>query len=232
MTTSPGGSLDWEEKEMQNRFEKEIDAVLSEIEQMYAAVIENYEKASTYYLKATKPDLELIIDDDKINAYERAIESLCMQILLKETVYSQDFRKVSGSLKLVDCLERIGDEAYDIKWMGDDIKATPYPLPLEGMEKMITAVNQMLRDGLKAYMTRDEALCADLIERDDIIDKAYWDGELALAKAGDEKKVNATKVMLESQVLKFYERVADQVTNVAEWTVYIKTGYHKDRVII
>lgn len=214
------------------QFMKEIDAVISEIHQMYNSVIENLKTAINYYENDEKKNNDLVIDDDKINAYERAIESLCMQILLKETVYSKDFRKVSGALELIDCLERIGDNAYDIKWMADDIKDTNYPLPIEGSAALISSVFKMVEDGLVALVKEDIQLASDIIKRDDIVDKLYWDLVLKLAKLNDNGKIDGKATVLTSHILKYLERIADQATNIAEWTVYIKTGYHKDKVII
>ncbi|MCI1734679.1 MAG: hypothetical protein LKM30_02980 [Bacilli bacterium] len=213
-------------------YEKELDAIHTEISQMYAAVIDNMEKAFHYYLSTDPVDKKLIIDDDKINAYERAIESLCMQILLKETVYSQDFREVIAALKMVECLERIGDNAYDIKWMADDIKEGNYPEAVVGTDKLVSIVEGMVKDSFTSLIKKDLALAQDVIDRDKEADSAYWGLVLAVAKLADEKKIDGQKTVFESHVDKFLERIGDQATNIAEWVIYIHSGYHKDRVII
>lgn len=214
------------------QFIKEIDAVTAEIHQMYSAVINNLEAAFNYYQAGDKDASDFVVDDDKVNAYERAIESLCMQILLKETVYSQDFRKVMGALELIDCLERIGDNAYDIKHMTDDLKKTNYPYPLEGTDKLISLVLNMVKDGLITLVKGDTKLANDIIKRDDEVDKLYWSLVLKLAQLNDDKKIDGKATVFTAHVLKYLERIADQATNVAEWGIYIQSGYHKDRVII
>ncbi|MFA6829694.1 MAG: PhoU domain-containing protein [Bacilli bacterium] len=214
------------------QFLNEIDAISTEIKEMYSLVIQNAQTAFDYYLSDTPYNDKLIIDDDKINAYERAIESLCMQILLKETVYSTDFRKVMGALKMVECLERIGDNAFDVKWMADDIKKTKYPLPLKGMDELISVVLSMLKDSFTALIKMDTKLAMEIMERDDIADKLYWKMCSDLAKEVDEKKIDGKKTVLEAHVYKYVERIADQATNISEWVIYIKSGFHKDRVII
>lgn len=213
-------------------FEQELTAIQTEINQMFAAVVQNLGKAVDYYLNPDPKAEAPTIDDDRINAYERALESLCMQILLKETVYSNDFRRITASLKIIECLERVGDNAYDIAWMGKDIKALKDAAPLPGAEELFSRVEEMMNDAFKAYLSEDVKLSQEIMERDDEVDKLYWDMVVNLGKMANEGSISGTRAVYEAHVLKFFERVADQATNVAEWVVYQKTGYHKDRAII
>lgn len=213
--------------------QKEIEAVASLIEEMYNAVINNLKKSLDYYLDEKRPyDSSLVIDDDKINAYERAIESLCMQIFLKETVYSQDFRKVSGALEMVESLERVGDNAYDIKGMGDDLKQDRKGRIVDGTSELAELVMSMLKDGFTSYVKGDAALAEDVLKRDDEADSLYWKLCMKLATENDEGKNDGKSAVYQSHVLKYLERIGDQSTNIAEWVIFIKTGYHKDRYII
>ena len=214
------------------RFEREIEKLKTDTHEMYSTVINNLHIALDYYLYSKEEKKDLVIDDDKVNIAERNLESLCMQILLKETVYSTDFRIVSGILEMIDCLERIGDNAYDIKYMADDLKETKYPLPFEGVESLALLAEKMVQDGLVSVVKEDIELASSIIKRDDTVDELYWKSVLELAKLNDEGKIDGKATVFTSHILKYLERIADQATNIAEWVIYIKNGYHKDSVII
>lgn len=214
------------------RFEKEKEEIKTTFYKMFTKVIDNLEIAINYYLYQDRKDTRLIIDDDIINSYERKLESQCMQILLKESIYSIDFREISATLEMIDSLERIGDNSYDIKNMADDLKDTNYKIPSKEIESLSLLVLKMLKDSYLAYIKEDINLANEIIKKDDTIDKLYWEEVLHTASLNDERKIDGKATVFTSHILKYLERVADQATNIAEWIIYIKTGYHKDSIII
>ena len=52
--------------------------------------------------------------DSEIDKLEREIESLCLQLLLKQQPVASDLRDISAALKMISDMERIGDQASDI----------------------------------------------------------------------------------------------------------------------
>ena len=73
-------------------------------------VLENLKKALDYYFNQSVCE----VNDDEIDQFERKIESECVKILLHERPYARDLKEVTGILKLVEDIERIGDHAEDI----------------------------------------------------------------------------------------------------------------------
>jgi len=212
--------------------DEDIKEINNQVYQMFSAAISSCQIAFKYYCSNSGCDLKIKIDDDKINSYEREIESLCMQVLLKEKVYSSDLRKVSGALKMIQDIERIGDHAYDIKWMSDDIKLLNNINQIPGMEEMIQIVNSLALDSLQAFVKMDEDLALDIIRRDDVADKKYWDLIQYLAYLDQNQMISSKNSIYQAHIVKFLERIGDQATNIAEWVVYMINGYHKDKVII
>ncbi|MFA6587006.1 MAG: PhoU domain-containing protein [Bacilli bacterium] len=210
---------------------EELQAIDTVTDTMFDTVIQNMDAAFSYTLSSCKEDRTFAIDDDKVNEYERIVESLSLQLLLKETVYSQDFRRVSGILKLVESLERIGDNAYDIKGMADDLKRTNGKL-LPGSEELFALAESMVKDSYKAFLTMNLSLAKSVLDRDSQADKRYWSLEMDLAKALDGKKESGENGIYLAHIYKYGERIGDQATNIAEWVIYIASGIHKNREII
>ena len=74
------------------------------IEQTFVAFEDqNHEKAE-----------EIIKGDRTVNDMERAVESRCLSLILRQQPVACDLRQVSTALKVVTDLERIGDHASDI----------------------------------------------------------------------------------------------------------------------
>lgn len=214
--------------------DNEIQQIDTKVYRMLDSVINACKVAFNYYLDEKKPcDQTINIDDDKINLYEREVESLCMQILLKEKVYSGDLRQICGNFKLVEDVERIGDQAYDIKKTSDGLKNLDEDIKvIPGMEEIINIVMKMVEDSLYCCVKMDTELADDILKRDDIVDKKFWDIVDTIIKYDEKKIISPTNAVYQTMIVKYLERIADHATNIAEWLVYIISGYHKDQVII
>ncbi|MFA6861488.1 MAG: PhoU domain-containing protein [Bacilli bacterium] len=212
--------------------DEELRLVSNQVYEMFNDAMSSCRIAFKYYLDDQGYDKDLLINDDKVNEDERRIESLCMQMMLKEKIYASDLRKVTGLLKMIQDIERIGDHAYDIKWMSDDIKLLDDMNQIPGMEELITIVNSLMNDSLMALVKMDNELASDVIQRDNLADKKYWEIIQLLGNLNDQDKIGGKNTIYQAHVAKFLERIGDQATNIAEWVIYIINGYHKDRVII
>ena len=79
---------------------------------MADSVVKNLELAFDAYLNYS--DKEYPVNDDIVDNLERMIEGECMHLLLTERPFARDLRKISGILKLISDLERLGDHAEDV----------------------------------------------------------------------------------------------------------------------
>ena len=61
--------------------------------------------------------------EQQIDQQQRDIESLCMQLLLRQQPVARDLRAVSAALKMISDMERIGDQAADIAEIARDIES-------------------------------------------------------------------------------------------------------------
>lgn len=218
---------------MNTTLDNELQEIENLIYEMFNEVINSFNLAINYYLNYSKYEPEFEVDDDKINHYERAIESLCMQLLLREKVYSVDLRKVSGNLKLVEDIERIGDQNYDIIEISQRLKKlNKGNYLIKGVDKLISLVKSMLEETSTSLITSNTSLALKILENDDSIDKMYEDLLLEIIKEDKEKENHEEMSVYNTLIIKYFERIADQLTNIAEWVIFINNGYHKDEQII
>ncbi len=171
------------------------------------------------------------VNDDEIDAYHLKIESNALRILLKERVYSQDLRIVTGILKLVDDIERIGDHSEDLLWCTSKLTELEKHIKIDKLDILLNNVKDMTTLTLKAYLNEDILLAKELINSDDNIDKLYLDVLNQLEKIKEKDKMQ-NFIIYTTLIDKYLERVADHLVNINEWIIYIKNGEYKGKVII
>lgn len=206
---------------------EELEYLNQTLFKMSDVVVENISEALNYYLG--KVD-EASINDDLVDHYERLVEEICVTILLKERPYARDLKEVTGILKLVADIERIGDHAEDIYGFAKKLKNcqnTKNSL----VEELTLFVIKMLKDSVKAYIDKDMELANDVIKRDDYVDETYSKIIDDLASKKDCQNDYLPFAIYTTLVVKYLERIADHCVNVAEWVIYIANGFHKDKKI-
>lgn len=195
------------------------DQVLTNLDEAFDAYL-NYDPAKEYFE----------VNDELVNAQERAIEEECLNIMLRERPYAKDLRRVSGILKLVSDIERLGDHAKDVMHFALKLKNVERH-HIKEINQMVQNAMQMVRDSIKSFITSDLELAESVIKRDDLIDTEYDELIEKIIKLRDKDGVSNAFAIYTTLVVKYIERIADHATNVGEWVQYILSGYHKDRKI-
>lgn len=178
------------------------------------------------------------ISDDEIDPklsdkYEREVEEICLNIILRERPFANDLRLVTGYFKASEDLERLGDHAEDIEWCLKNINKYNDFLKNSTLKEMIEDTIKMYSDAIFSLVNEDAELAEKVIKYDDVIDNLYLKvlGELPTLKANN-KFLNDDFLIYYTLVAKYIERIADHSSNLAEWAIYIKTGFYKDMNII
>ena len=155
----------------------------------------------------------------KIDEEERTIETICMRLLLRQQPVAGDLRAVSAALK------RIGDQAEDIVEIIPCMIAHPheeYPKIREMAKETIA----MVTDSVDAYVKQDVYLAKAVQMHDDVVDNYFTRIKSGLidmiAKNPDEGEYALDLLM----IAKYFERIGDHATNIAEWVEFSVTGSH------
>lgn len=180
--------------------------------------------ASSYQalIKNDLNEIEQIHDyENKINHLERSIEAKCMQLLLLQAPVATDLRKVSSALKMITDMERIGDYAYDIgDILSKNHELLKYvdQLPYKDMVKQIIT---MVDDCITSFINNDKDLAYKVIKEDDAVDDYFNDIYKSLSQGMSKQDRSSLDLMM---IAKYYERIGDHATNIAEWVIYSITN--------
>jgi len=80
---------------------------------------------------------------------------------------------------------------------------------------------------IDAYVRQELKLANKVIEYDDVVDELFLRTRHKLVAAIDAKAGDAASLLDLFMIAKYYERIGDHATNIAEWVVFAGTGEHK-----
>lgn len=171
---------------------------------------------------------EVIKNDDLVDDLMKEIETKSIKLIAMQQPIATDLRFIFTCINIATDLERMADHSVDIAKIAKILKNESYIKELKDISKMGEIVISMIKDAIDAYVERDLDKVYEIAKRDDTIDEIYKRvfNELLVVMTKDSSKINQGAQFL--FVCKFLERVADHVTNICEWTIYIVTGEHID----
>lgn len=213
---------------MRNRFDLQLFELNKEIIEMGAMCEEAIAKA-TKALTTGNIELaeEIKTNGGFIDQMERDIESRCMKLLLHQQPVARDLRLISAALKMITDMERIGDQAEDLAEIVTVLKGRT----IEGIafiKEMAEETTKMVTESVDAFVKKDVALAEKVIKQDDIVDdyfsKVKRDIITLISENADDGEFALDLLMIS----KYFERIGDHATNIAEWVIYSVTGTHKE----
>ena len=216
---------------MKNRFDEQVELLNTQMIEMGALIETTIEGACDALQTADLPKARAIIEADSVvDRKEREIESLCLRMLLTRQPVAHDLRVVSSALKMITDMERIGDHAADISEIVTMMDYTAAMQP-EHFGAMSKAAIEMVHRAVDAYVHQDVALARDVIASDDIVDDLFTSvkRELIELLAADASRGSEALDLL--MIAKYFERIGDHATNIAEWVEYSVTALYKGEVL-
>lgn len=170
---------------------------------------------------------EAMESDEEIDAKEKTIENLCLRLLLQQQPVARDLRVISAALKMITDMERIGDHATDISELALVLSDLPHIEQLTHIERMAKETMVMLIQGLEAYVERNYDKAEEVIAHDDIIDNLFIQVKQELIDIIQKDSNCASQAADLLMVAKYFERIGDHATNIAEWAIFSITGKHE-----
>ena len=213
---------------MRNRFDEQLFELNREIIEMGAMC----EEAIASAVKAlTTGDMELAINVKKnssaIDQMERDIEGRCMKLLLHQQPVARDLRLISAALKMITDMERIGDQAEDIAEIVTFLNGRTIE-DVELIEEMARETIRMVTSSVDAFVKKDVVLAQKVIDQDDVVDDFFSRVKYGIITLIAENPADGEFALDLLMISKYFERIGDHATNIAEWVIYSVTGTHKE----
>ena len=213
---------------MRNRFDEQLYELNKKIIEMGAMCEDAISKAAT---SLSQGDVELaqnvIHDGGMVDQMEREIESRCMKLLLHQQPVARDLRMISAALKIITDMERIGDQAEDIAEIVVCLQGQTMDC-MQLVDEKAYETTKMVQKSVDAYVKKDVKLAEEVVVQDDIVDDYFSRIKHDIITLITEKSADGELALDLLMITKYFERIGDHATNIAEWVIYSVTGTHKE----
>ncbi|MBQ9983649.1 MAG: phosphate signaling complex protein PhoU [Lachnospiraceae bacterium] len=208
---------------MRNRFDTQLELLNKELIEM-GALCEELIALSKRALDEDDEFLEQArAKEIEVDRMESDIENLCMKLLLKQQPVARDLRVISSALKMISDMERIGDQSLDIIEIVEYVKYCDEE-SRERIEIMANAAGKMVSNSVDAFVRRDKVLAQAVIAADDRVDELFDEMKKRLIHIVSTGQADGEMYIDLLMIAKYYERIGDHATNIAEWVLYSITG--------
>lgn len=212
---------------MRERFAQQMEQLHVELIEM-GALCEQAISRAYQVLMEEDPGAarELRKKDAAIDQKERDIESRCLKLLLQQQPVAGDLRRISAALKMITDMERIGDQASDI---AEIVETAHLRAPDSGIRirEMAQLTQRMVSQSVDAYVKQDLVIAHQVIRQDDLVDALFEEVKKELVEALQSKTSAGEQSLDYLMIAKYYERIGDHATNIAEWVEFSVTGQHE-----
>lgn len=216
---------------MRNRFDRQLKKLNDELIDMGSMIEKSIEKALVALVtQNVEKAQEVITFDLEIDRQEREIESLCMKLLLQQQPVARDLRLISSALKMITDMERIGDQAADIAELAIFMAEKPYIKELKHITQMGQETMVMVVTSVDAFVEKDLQKAQEVLVHDDIVDQLFDAVKSELIEMIHQDKEIGEQATDLLMVAKYFERIGDHATNIAEWVIYSITGEHEKNI--
>lgn len=166
--------------------------------------------------------------DSEIDKLESEIENLCLRLLLEQQPVARDLRYISAALKMISDMERIGDQCSDIADIASFLQKAD-----EGkmqstthIQEMATATMSMVTEAVDSFIKRDMDLAHKVMDSDDTVDDLFSQVKNEIVEMISKYPEHGESLLDFLMIAKYFERIGDHATNIAEWVVFSITGQH------
>ena len=206
---------------MRTKFDEQLFQLNQEMMHMGTMIEEAIQKAIEALVKQDVEIAKTILNgDEEVDREQKRIENICFNLLMQQQPVAKDLRVISAAIKMVTDMERIGDHAADIAEVTIMMAGQPYIEKLDLINQMASETTMMLIKSIEAYVEKDMEKAQAVISHDDVVDDLFYRVKQKLIQMihkNPEDGEQATDLLL---VAKYFERIGDHATNIAEWVIF------------
>jgi phosphate transport system protein len=208
------------------RFQQGLDDLKQKLLQMGGMAESAIEAAAESYLQRDPKLCQLVFErEDSINAAERTIDELALDLLAMQQPMAVDLRFIVAVLKINSDIERVGDQAVNIVQRTMSLLTEPEvaDIPVD-IGRMTATVLTMLRRALESFLSAKAEVAQAVLEMDNIVDRMKDEAFVVLVQRMKEHPDRAQVYLDVLLITRNLERVADHATNISEDVIFWVRG--------
>lgn len=209
-----------------SRFNDDLERIRTKVLQMGGLVEEQLTRAVQALIDGdSRSGEEVARNDHKVNAMEVAIDDDCSRVLATRSPAASDLRLIVAVIKTITDLERMGDEAEKIGYIGARLATMEQPENRYREIKHIgRMVAEMVHEALDAFARLDPEAAIATVKKDRLIDEEYEaiQRQCITFMMEDPRAIRRAIDVL--WVARAIERIGDHAKNICEYIIYMVYG--------
>lgn len=206
---------------MRSKFDEQLMSLNREMTEMGNKIIDSIKLSIEALVTCDGEKAKLIMEGDaQINYLQKKIENICFELMVEQQPVARDLRVVTAALKMVTDMERIGDHASDISEMTILMGKKNDANGLDHLVKMANETMIMLNHAIEAYVEKNARKAKEVIAHDDIVDDLFLKAKKDVVSLIARDLADGEEAIDLLMVAKYFERIGDHATNIAEWVIY------------
>jgi phosphate transport system protein len=209
-----------------SRYNDDLERLRTNVLQMGGLVEEQLKQAVEALVEGDSQLGEQVARGDvKVNAMEVAIDDDCSRILATRSPAAGDLRLIVAVIKTITDLERIGDEAEKIGYIGSRLAAVERPADrYREIKHLGRIVADMVHEALDAFARMDADAAVAVAKKDRLVDEEYEAIQRQVITFMMEDPRTIRRALDVLWVARALERIGDHAKNVCEYIVYMVFG--------
>jgi phosphate transport system protein len=210
---------------------KQFDAEMEEIRSGVLAMGGLVETQLARAIQSLRhPELDQVdavaADEQAINQMQINIDHQCSQIIAKRQPAAIDLRMILTVVKIVNELERIGDEVKKIAYKAQEMQRPERltAVRLHDISRAAELAEDNLQLALDTFARLDVSAAATVVSNDEAIDAAFLAIMRQLISYMMEDPRTITPALEVVFIAKSIERIGDHAKNIAENVVHVVKG--------
>lgn len=209
-----------------SRFNADLERVRTTVLQMGGLVEEQLANAVQALVLGDSAAAERVVrNDHRVNAMEVAIDEDCNRILATRAPAAGDLRLIVAVIKTITDLERIGDEAEKIGYIGSRLATMERPADrYREIKHLGRVVEEIVHDALDAFARMDADAAVAVAKRDRQVDEEYEAIQRQCITFMMEDPRSIRRAIDVLWVARAIERIGDHAKNICEYVIYMVHG--------
>ncbi|QEP44877.1 phosphate transport system regulatory protein PhoU [Ectothiorhodospiraceae bacterium BW-2] len=210
-----------------NRFNVELMTIVNNVSSMGIVVKEQLQHTMQALLEHNHEIANRVISrDTEINRLQMIIDNECNQTIARYQPTAVDLRVIIASTRIVNDLERIGDQAKHIskKILNHSELNASLPGVHQGLINLSNEALSGLDSALNTYKSMDTQQAIDVVRHDELIDEHYSEVVTKLNQLALDAPEHVAVIIDLMWVAYALERIGDHARNIGEAAIYMVEG--------
>jgi len=209
-----------------SRYNEDLERVRTNVLQMGGLVEEQLKQAVEALVQGDSRIGDLVAHNDhKVNAMEVAIDDDCSRILATRSPAASDLRLIVAVIKTITDLERIGDEAEKIGYIGSRLATMERPADrYREIKHLGRLVAEMVHGALDAFARLDAEAALGIAKKDRLVDEEFDAIQRQCITFMMEDPRTIRRALDVLWVARALERIGDHAKNICEYVIYMVYG--------